>query len=602
MYDGDAGLASAHARDVHSLVLLQGAISHVQSIAKAAPGDSDRGAITYRTEASKLLERWAPLKAEQTTESLRAIPAGHPCFIKAADSLHAVVPFLQDFASDNSVRERLATDTVKSISAICTPCGFPVRFPVPSAVTSIGPAAIHASLRDATLGGDTKAALHLRKLISNTYTYDARRRAGHYKKLFDGEVAGMREYMLLNGRKFEEFLLKGGLAADDLLKLRDDTYEAIIYVLETLLGYPPGTAPNKDSMAMLIGDVLNQMDHFDSNNLYQLILQMSAGQSVRAFPIVDPCIGMDISDVTRQIEQVTQDTIRRRVGEIDGVKVSRYEARQYLGNALVLLRKTRLLQSGVLDCDSPGSPLEPSGYLPAKPGVRPCGDATAQAPQTLHYGPMRAATADWPPAEDDVACRNATATLYAGIAGFEDVIKLILSHPCPPRIVLFSTFAVSGGHPDYLSRKDSSNSTQHRVEAILIRLGLYHALVRCLLIAREQGHAYVPRFSEGIRQAAGRALFALTSADDATAALRAPTLVSFLDGLPAGARAVAAAFPAAFMGTQADCALEQKGLEIINAVLKVQAPQEPNTEEVSDDGSCAGAARAAAARLELYKL
>jgi len=98
------------------------------------------------------------------------------------------------------------------------------------------------------------------------------------------------------------------------------------------------------------------------------------------------------------------------------------------------------------------------------------------------------------------------------------------------------------------------------------RLGLWYALVRFYLLARARGHEELPSFCEGNREAASRALLALTPSAAAATALAARSLLETISCLPPAAAAVAEAFPAAMTGSKPESVLAAKGLAIIRAV------------------------------------
>jgi hypothetical protein len=94
------------------------------------------------------------------------------------------------------------------------------------------------------------------------------------------------------------------------------------------------------------------------------------------------------------------------------------------------------------------------------------------------------------------------------------------------------------------------------------------AVVPVYLQARREGHDDLPDFYPpgSLQRAAGWALFALTSADNAATVLAASTLSGLVDLLPPAAAAVAAAFPAALQGMAVDSRDAMHGLAIIEAV------------------------------------
>lgn len=170
-------------------------------------------------------------------------------------------------------------------------------------------------------------------------------------------------------------------------------------------------------------------------------------------------------------------------------------------------------------------------------------------PQSLHFGAGQVLQHI---GVEERELRSLMAAQYEGITDFDDVKTLIMESPYPPRIVAFTTADLARVRGRALATIDDSNATQNRLDAVLSRLGLYRALVRFFLLARARGHSRLPSFSENEREAAGRALLALTPTDDAVAALEAPSISAMLYALPPGAAAVAAAFPAVFTGRPAD--------------------------------------------------
>ena len=88
----------------------------------------------------------------------------------------------------------------------------------------------------------------------------------------------------------------------------------------------------------------------------------------------------------------------------------------------------------------------------------------------------------------------------------------------PPRRIAFTTTDLDGVRKLALARIYYSYSTQNRLDAVMHRLGRLYARMRFYLLARARGHGDLPSFCEGNREAAGRALLALTPLAKASSA------------------------------------------------------------------------------------
>jgi hypothetical protein len=574
--------------DRRTLRMLVEASNIVKDIARGVIGTS--AAISKTAE--KLHNKWALLT--HASDGAAEPPQNSPVFRNAADSLLVFIVFLRDIASNDLAQTSptLPPPTMAIIQRLCNECGFPLRFPLPhhGYAQQVGETAVHADLIAAARAnfGDAKGIL--RRLIFATYAFYDYYRDGKLADLAHSTVVGGRAYILLNGSKYESFVsgTKLSRAAKAVKELREATIAAQTFVLHTLMGRDTSVLPNTDALSILIGASLDQLEHFDVCNIFQLLMILSAGMTVRAVPTVDAVAGLTFDEVIRKIETLTEDHVRRAVGQADDVVVSRFDARQYVGVAYELLRTSPQALGGVLDS-------EPPEYEHTSERVGACGATDLLSPMALHKGPKHPPSdSGWPSdVTDHAAIRKATAALYYDIDDFEDVIRLIMdeTRDSLPRIVAFTTVPPSSKRPRFLARVLSANSTQNRPDAILIRLGLYLYLVKFYLLARERGHDYMPSFCTGGRQAAGRALLALTSRDDARKVLAGtPSLAEILERLPPGAAAVAAAFPAAMSGKPAETEHVRSGLAIINAVLAKQ-------QKGGSDAECVAAAVTAAKQI-----
>ena len=165
----------------------------------------------------------------------------------------------------------------------------------------------------------------------------------------------------------------------------------------------------------------------------------------------------------------------------------------------------------------------------------------------------------------------------------------------PPRRIAFTTTDRDGVRKLAWSWIDNSCSTQNRLDAVMLRLGRWYELMRFCLLARARGHGDLPSFCEGNREAAGRALLALTSLAAKPPPLAARSPVEAISCIPPAVAAVAEAFPAAMMGCEPESVIGGKGLGIIRGA-------EEEAQSRSHRRSDADAAvQAAAAKLVLLE-
>jgi len=258
--------------------------------------------------------------------------------------------------------------------------------------------------------------------------------------------------------------------------------------------------------------------------------------------------------------------VRQDVGQADGRRVSRFHARLYAGMSLALLRSSPTTQA-------PGGVVPEAHHcLPASGGgeadVVPGGMLHCVAPQDVHLGTGKA---PWPDPNEVVLRRALPLADIYNFDGFGDVVDLDLRSPFPPRMMAFTTADLDGVRGLTLARVDNSYSTQNRLDAVMHRLGLWYALVRFYLLARARGHEELPSFCEGNREAASRALLALTPSAAAATALAARSLLETISCLQPAAAADAEAFPAAMTGSKPESVLAAKRLAIIRAVADAPA-------------------------------
>lgn len=601
----------AYAWDLQTVTLLVETTRLVESVAGT-------GSSPWASRANRLLVRWTMPPCVSGISP----PPGHPHFVRAADSLLALVIFLREYASDPVVWGDLSDATRSKIEGLCAKCCFPVRRPISGPHASrVGQTAVHVSLLSAARAGDVRAKTCLSRLVEATYAFDAicrRARADSdinelLESIRDGGLVGDRQYFIFNGPAFAELVDakdgKAGEVGSIVRELRDAVLASKAYTL-VLMGHSE-TAANMmldaESMSILVGDGLAQLEHFDVMSVYQLLMMLTTGLPVRAAHTVDAAAGRPLEDVLQAIKIETGDTVRQDLGQEDQRPVSRYHARLYAGMSYALLRSSpRNVGAGELPSES----LRCRSACGDEDAVVPAGTLVQLEPQTPHFGPGPASSLA---GKDDAALKEAMAAPYRDISGLEAIVELILHSPYPPRIVAFSIADPYGVRNSALAWVDDSNATQNRLDTVLQRLGLWRALVRFYLLARARGYGNLPAFCGRRRQAAGRALLALTPPEAAHAALAAGTLDEMVDCLPEGAAAVAAAFPAIMTGGAAGTAEAALGLQIIDAVLAVMpsAPVESEDEsegdsddaesddepDVYDDKRCAGAAVAAARKL-----
>ena len=549
-----------------------------------------------KTSASRLMEKWAPVPPASSDGSAAPPPSPptlhDPAFIRAADALLVCIIFLREFASKDEVWAGLAACDREAIRLLCAKCCFPVRFPVGPHARRVGESVVHVSLVDAAKAGDTMAQACLRKLILASYEFcrllrlaDASPDSELAKQLSTidgGGLVGQRRYFKFHGKEFKTLLRnkknrEPGQIGFILGELRNAVMEAKRYTL-VLMGFCNGTEPDIASLTILVGDAIAQLEHFDVMCLYQLLMMLTVGLPVRAARTVDAASGLRYEEVLSNITAATGDVVRQDVGQADGRRVSRFHARLYAGMSLALLRSSPTTPGGAV----------PEGHrcLPASGGgdadVVPAGTLHCVAPQGVHWG---AGKASWP-STDETSLRHALAAHYE-FAGFDDVVAAVLNNPFPPRMIAFTTADLDGVRGLTLASVDNSYSTQNRLDAVMHRLGLWSALVRFYLLARARGHGNLPSFCEGSREAAGRALLALTPAEAAASALAEHTPADTISRLPPAAAAVAEAFPAAMTGGKPQSIIAGKGLAIIRAVEEALAAGE----------DADAAAQAAAAKL-----
>ena len=602
----------AYARDLQAVALLVEATRLVQSVA-------DTGICPSASRAKRLLERWTM----PPCVSGASPPPGHPHFVRAADSLLALVIFLREYASDPAVWGELSDATRSKIEGLCAKCCFPVRRPISGLHASrVGQTAVHVSLLSAAKAGDERAKTCLSRLVEATYAFDAicrRARADSdinelLESIRDGGLVGDRQYFIFNGPAFAELVNakdgKAGEVGSIVRELREAVLAAKAYTL-VLMGHSEDAANlmlDAETMSILVGDGLAQLEHFDVMSVYQLLMMLTTGLPVRAAHTVDAAAGRPLEEVLQAIKFETGDTVRQDLGQEDQRPVSRYHARLYAGMSYALLRSSpRNVGAGELPSES----LRCRSACGDEDAVVPAGTLVQLEPQTPHFGPGPASSLA---GKDDAALKEAMAAPYRDISGLEAIVDLILRSPYPPRIIAFSIADPYGVRYSALAWVDDSNATQNRLDTVLQRLGLWRALVRFYLLARARGYGNLPAFCGRRRQAAGRALLALTPPAVAHAALAVSTLDEMVDCLPEAAAAVAAAFPAIMTGGAAGTAEAALGIQIINAVLAVMPPAPVESEDESegddsedaesddepgvyDDKKCAGAAVAAARKL-----
>jgi hypothetical protein len=618
--------AAAHASDVRSLQLLDAAIDFVTRI--ATDGWIAVAGTGFQKTAQRLLGRWAPTAAAPVGGggAHANLARMHPYFVRAADALLAMSGFLCDFASVAAVYDRLSPVDLEAITALCYECNLPVRHPLPGPpnpgdamppVFRAGKTVVHVTPALKARVGDARSIDILNRSTGFLLDlYDMKCRATSaglggadasrvrrdidsirrdVESLHSGELVGGRSYYLLNGTAFEELVLRDGenpgTVGYVVKRLKIAIIDAQTYALE-LAGYPPGMAPDPKSLVLLDGDVLAQMKHFDIMVVDSLITMLTAGLPVHAVESVDPGIGLSRDEVVRQLEGATGDCVRLDVGEADGRPVSRFHARLFLGQTNALVQSAPVLPG------AGGAIPSHLRYAPPCDGVvGPC-TTDIMAPLVLHYGPPRPSS--WP--TDDLSQREAWAKQLEGIAGLEPLVERIRASPFPGRIVAFSTAARPQPRAvgPVLTRIDESNGTQNRLECALARCGMSAAVVPVYLQARQEGHDYLPDFYApgSLQRAAGWALLALTSAENAATALAATTLSGLVDLLPPAAAAVAAAFPAALQGVAVDSRDAMHGLAIIEAVQEAIGRRESNRKHLA---AIAQAAETAATRQGLIR-
>ena len=560
----------AYAWDLQTMTLLVEATRLVQSVA-------DTGISPRASRARRLLERWTMPPSVGGTSP----PPGHPHFVRAADSLLALVIFLREYASDPAVWGALKSATRSDIEGLCAQCCFPVRRPIAGPHASrVGQTVVHVSLLSAARAGDGQAKTRLSRLVEATYAFDAicfRARADSdinelLESIRDGGLIGDRKYFIFNGPAFAELVAakdgKAGEVGSVVRELREAVLSAKAYTL-VLMGHSEDAANlmlDAESVSILVGDGQAQLEHFDVMSVHQLLMMLTTGLPVRAAHTVDAAAGYPLEEVLHAIKVATGDTVRQDLGQEDQRPVSRYHARLYAGMSYALLRSSpRNVGAGELPSES----LRCRSACGNEDAVVPAGTLVQLEPQTPHFGPGPAPSLA---GKDDTALKEAMAAPYRDISGLEAIVDLILRSPYPPRIVAFSIADPYGVRNSALAWVDDSNATQNRLDTVLQRLGLWRALVRFYLLARARGYGNLPAFCGRRRQAAGRALLALTPPAAAHAALAANSLDEMVDCLPEAAAAVAAAFPAIMTGGAAGTAEAASGLQIINAVLAVMPP------------------------------
>ena len=600
----------AYKWDLETLALLGQATRLVQSVA----------GTSMSPRASRLLDRWTMPPCVPGSNP----PPGHPLFVRAADSLLALVIFLRESASNPVVWGELSSATRSDIEGLCAKCCFPVRRPISGPHASrVGQTAVHVSLLSAARAGDERAKTCLSRLVEATYAFDAICRRSRVdsdinellESIRDGGLVGDRQYFIFNGPAFAELVAASGGKAREVgsvvRELRDAVLAAKAYTL-VLMGHSEADANlmlDAGSMSILVGDGLAQLEHFDVMSVHQLLMMLTTGLPVRAVHTVDAAAGFTLDEVLQAIKVETGDTVRQDLGQEDQRPVSRYHARLYAGMSYALLRSSpRNVGAGELPSES----LRCRSACGDEDAVVPAGTLVQLEPQTPHFGPGPASSLA---GKDDAALKDAMADPYRGISGLEAIVKLIMESPYPPRIVAFSIADPYGVRFSALAWVDDSNATQNRLDTVLQRLGLWRALVRFYLLARARGYGNLPAFCGRRRQAAGRALLALTPPAAAVTALAARSLDEMVDCLPEGAAAVAAAFPAIMTGGAAGTKEAALGLQIIDAVLAVMPPAPVESEDESegdsdvaesddepgvyDDRKCTAAAVAGARRLGL---
>ena len=561
------------------------AADYVSRIAQRADGFVF-GAADLPAVAARMIRKWGPTSADRA--ALADLPPHSPRFVAVADALLALAAFLADYASIPEAYRGLPRDHFNAIESLCYACHFIVRHPLPGRPTGssptppvayrVGETIAHVSMLEAARQGDDESAACLNRYIPALLDADTLRRIADDPRNHSEEakrirgklscvrstVVGERDYWILNGVDFDKLVAQDGETPGSVGYILRELKDAII-AMQTCavkLGlYPPGTRPDPASLSLLWGDKYRQFWHFDELTCEFMVSMLTAGRPLYAVPKVNPGVGLKRDDVVRQLESATGDVVRHDVGVADGRPASRYHARVFLGNTNALVQSSPLLRGSA-------SPI-PADLLYALPfdGIVGPGTTEFAAPMTFHGG----AEAANPDATEE-ALRAALAALLHGIKGSDATIDRILSSPYPGRVVAFSTVSrpyITTSGPA-LTYKDDSNSTQNRTEVSLMKHGMAAALAPVYLDARDRGQGDLPDFCEkgSMRMAAGRALLALATPEEARNALHTSSLFACVEALPVSAAAVVAAFPAAFLEVDPDTVEAEQGLQIISAVQR----------------------------------
>ena len=251
-------------------------------------------------------------------------------------------------------------------------------------------------------------------------------------------------------------------------------------------GFPSGTKPNINSMTILIGDAMEQLEHFDVLFLRQIIMLLSPGLSTLALPVL-PRKFCDSSDEAMRIISTTcnetvPDFTRRQENPI-----SRFESLTYLSNAACLLTSTHASAS-----------REDLKYRHLIDGLCAAGTTGIIQCSVCHKGPG--------PFKDETGkpmLRDSDRFRELEVKGYEGVPAAVahVQNPLrqsPPRMTLFCTVDPSPAEvmPDQpkLYRKGDTYSEQHREEVVLDNLRLYDSLPACYIRCFERGYTVMPRF------------------------------------------------------------------------------------------------------------
>jgi hypothetical protein len=560
--DRSADVASARAAlkaDIETVKMLEETLSMLRAVADGE-GALARALPLCQREAAAGLRRGVSFSA------VRDVHGGPVSdYTVAADALLLLLGWLRDATSIDAVQQSLKTAgpagdaAFEAVSRLCGHAGIHVRQardgagnvipeygpskPVPAAPPAVyrfGQSAVSVSLAELAAGDGPFKADAQSALTDIIRAVDALHKLWelgdrNLEGCKDGTVTGARAYLLLHGQKFDR--LPAGSDARAVLHHLRDVCEAACKLILKAGGYPRGVRPDLKTMAVLLGDAHEQLEHFDVMLLRQLVLLLSPGHSTLALPGLP--VGKPTAVLKASVSELLGEPVPDLVG-FNGEHVGRVEAATYWTNGEQLLRSAR------------GSAVAVAPelmYSHVRPGLCAAGTATIGEASFRHLGPGPfAGFRDAPDPRSTLAQEHA---LYSKVPAAQ-----VLMHQrgrwTPPRVSLFVALLPGdsehreGAQPLFVAA--NSYSTQHRADVFLDNINAWGSLPGLYLRMFERGHTYVPDFLQPSDKEKWKLATALRRAWESNDTVRMRTL--------------SAAFPSVFGGVSDVSETAMAGLEL----------------------------------------